>query len=187
MQAPPPSPPSDLVVLIADPDSNVLGRAAIQAQGQTVELDTEREVTRIVPGTPPSPPATMPEEEFQERFGSVLAVRVPRGESFVLYFRTGHHRLIGAFQPLLLKAIETIRNQPLAEVIVTGHTDTRGERDRNSRLGLRRAMFVRDRLVAAGIPVARIDTVSSGEVDPLVATPDGVAEPRNRRVEVIVR
>ena len=42
-------------------------------------------------------------------------------------------------------------------------------------------------LVAAGFPVERMDAVGRGERELIVPTADGVAEPRNRRVEVKLR
>jgi len=41
--------------------------------------------------------------------------------------------------------------------------------------------------VARGAAVEQISVDYQGEGDPLIPTADGVAEPRNRRVEVIVR
>jgi outer membrane protein OmpA-like peptidoglycan-associated protein len=46
---------------------------------------------------------------------------------------------------------------------------------------------VADLLVVAGVEPAIMEIVSHGEGDPLVATEDEVAEPKNRRVEVTVR
>jgi outer membrane protein OmpA-like peptidoglycan-associated protein len=42
-------------------------------------------------------------------------------------------------------------------------------------------------LVEIGIPIDRIRVAGRGEREPLVPTADNVDEPRNRRVEIIVR
>jgi OOP family OmpA-OmpF porin len=42
-------------------------------------------------------------------------------------------------------------------------------------------------LVAQGIAASSIVAVGRGKRELLVPTPDGVAEPRNRRVEIVVR
>ena len=57
----------------------------------------------------------------------------------------------------------------------------------NFALGLKRAMTVRNILVAAGLDRASIDATSDGELDLLVRTPDETPEPRNRRVVITVR
>jgi len=54
-------------------------------------------------------------------------------------------------------------------------------------LGLRRAVMVRNLLISAGVDAAQIQVTSLGETDLLVHTPDETAEPRNRRVDIIVR
>ncbi|MGH7187026.1 MAG: OmpA family protein, partial [Pseudomonadota bacterium] len=69
---------------------------------------------------------------------------------------------------------------------VTGHADRAGPDDYNTALSLRRSNAVRDALVARGIDGARISVGGRGEADPAVATADGIKEPANRRVEVII-
>jgi outer membrane protein OmpA-like peptidoglycan-associated protein len=53
-------------------------------------------------------------------------------------------------------------------------------------LSLRRANAVKDQLVREGIPAANITVVGRGESQPLVQTADGVREPQNRRVEIVL-
>jgi outer membrane protein OmpA-like peptidoglycan-associated protein len=47
--------------------------------------------------------------------------------------------------------------------------------------------MVRNLLINAGVDAAQIQVTSLGETDLLVHTPDETAEPRNRRVDIIVR
>ena len=46
---------------------------------------------------------------------------------------------------------------------------------------------MRDDLVKLGVAPGQIQVAGRGEREPLVATDDEVAEPRNRRVEISVR
>jgi outer membrane protein OmpA-like peptidoglycan-associated protein len=73
------------------------------------------------------------------------------------------------------------------EIVVIGHTDRVGTLEYNDKLSLKRADVVRAALVAAGVPPGQIDIAGRGEREPAVATPDEIAEPRNRRVEIMVR
>ena len=77
-----------------------------------------------------------------------------------------------------------LADKPAITLIVEGHCDERGSRDYNLALGDRRAVAVRDVLVANGMASARIRTVSYGKERPLAvgSTPEIWA--RNRRAVV---
>ena len=69
---------------------------------------------------------------------------------------------------------------------VFGHTDRVGPAAYNRRLAQRRAEAVRAALARRGVPLEAIETVATGEDQPLVETEDDVAEPQNRRVEILI-
>ncbi|HYX02161.1 MAG TPA: OmpA family protein [Reyranella sp.] len=87
----------------------------------------------------------------------------------------------------LSQVVTTFRNAGNANVTATGHTDTTGSPAYNMALSLRRANAVKDELVRQGVPAAAITVVGKGESELLVQTGDGVREPQNRRVEIVVR
>ena len=70
---------------------------------------------------------------------------------------------------------------------VTGHTDRVGTVQDNDRLSAERAETIRDVLIQHGLHANFVRAVGRGEREPLIPTPDEQDEPRNRRVEVIVR
>jgi OmpA family len=72
------------------------------------------------------------------------------------------------------------------QISVTGYTDTSGSAEHNLVLSQQRAETVADALVQEGVPATDIVTIGRGEEDLLVPTADGVVEPRNRRVEIVV-
>lgn len=69
----------------------------------------------------------------------------------------------------------------------TGHTDTAGSANYNMARSLRRASSVKNALVKEGVPATSITVVGCGETALLVPTKDGVREPQNRRVEIVVQ
>jgi len=77
------------------------------------------------------------------------------------------------------------RDYPVVTVI--GHTDTLGHRAANEQVGLRRAQAVAELLRTKGLEAMELRVESHGERNLLIATPDATAEPRNRRVEILVR
>jgi outer membrane protein OmpA-like peptidoglycan-associated protein len=87
----------------------------------------------------------------------------------------------------LAELFAEVAKRAAVEVQVTGHTDRVGTDTDNDRLSLERAEAVRAMLIQRGIQATFIRAVGRGEREPLVPTPDEQSEPRNRRVEVIVR
>ena len=71
-------------------------------------------------------------------------------------------------------------------VIVSGHADLAGPDPFNDGLSRRRAEAVSGALAKRGISPDRISVTAHGERRPRVTTPDGMREPRNRRVEITV-
>jgi outer membrane protein OmpA-like peptidoglycan-associated protein len=185
--APPVQPPSDLVVLVADPEDGTLGRAVVRAQGAMVELALEGAATRVFAGQPPGAPAPLAAADIQRIFGEALGARPLPPRHFLLYFQIGSDDLTAESQAELPQIVAFVRNRPVPDVSVIGHTDTTGTPASNTDLGLQRATLIGAQLVTAGIPANQIEITSHGEANLLVATPDNVAEARNRRVEVTVR
>lgn len=183
----PAKPPSDLVVLIANPEDGKLGRAVVRAQGGTVELTSEGSATRVVSGQAPGAPSTLAAAEIQRLFGQALDARPLPPRQFLLYFQTGSDDLTAESQAELPRIVEFVRNRPVPDVSVIGHTDTTGAPASNTELGLRRARLIGSQLVSAGLPANQLEVTSHGEANLLVTTADNVAEARNRRVEVTVR
>ncbi|WP_246503811.1 OmpA family protein [Plastoroseomonas arctica] len=70
---------------------------------------------------------------------------------------------------------------------VSGHTDRAGTPAYNQGLSQRRADAVAAELVRNGVARGDILVTAFGETRPLVATADGVREPQNRRVEILLR
>jgi outer membrane protein OmpA-like peptidoglycan-associated protein len=76
-------------------------------------------------------------------------------------------------------------NQPVF-VEIQGHTDATGNDTINQQLGLKRAEAVRLHLARAGLPLARMATISYGESAPLADNSTRDGRSTNRRVQLIV-
>lgn len=127
-------------------------------------------------------------EEVRTTFGPALGALPPRPVTFILHFGEGRDDLSPEARAFVMSTIlPEVARREAAEVVVVGHTDRMGSVAANDALALRRAERVRDELAGLGIPRDRIQAAGRGERDPLVPTPDEIPEPRNRRVEIIVR
>lgn len=76
-------------------------------------------------------------------------------------------------------------NQPVF-IEIQGHTDSSGSDAVNQQLGLKRAEAVRMYLARAGLPLARMSTISYGESAPLADNKTREGRSTNRRVQLIV-
>jgi hypothetical protein len=103
-----------------------------------------------------------------------------------VFFAFDRADLSEADRQVIAQAVEDYRRTGTARITVTGHTDASGSAAYNLGLSQRRAEAVAGELVRQGVPAAEIATVGRGEEDLLVPTADGVNEPRNRRVEIVV-
>ena len=75
-------------------------------------------------------------------------------------------------------------NAQYADVI--GHTDTRGSKAYNTRLANCRANAVADSMASTGINRQQLRVGARSELDPALATGDGVREALNRRVNITI-
>jgi outer membrane protein OmpA-like peptidoglycan-associated protein len=79
------------------------------------------------------------------------------------------------------------RGTGVTRIEVNGYTDRSGSDQYNQGLSVRRANAVAAELLRRGVPRNEIATRGFGESNPLVPTADGVREPQNRRVEIILK
>jgi peptidoglycan-associated lipoprotein len=79
-----------------------------------------------------------------------------------------------------------LKKYATAKVTIEGHCDERGTREYNLALGERRATAVKNYLVAAGIPAARVSTISYGKERPAVVGSNEAAWAQNRRSVTVV-
>jgi len=86
---------------------------------------------------------------------------------------------------ILDQAANTFRAGGVVTVHITGFTDTSGSAAYNQRLSERRAQHVAQILTHKGVPWNAMAIAGHGENDLAIPTPDGVREPRNRRVTVV--
>jgi outer membrane protein OmpA-like peptidoglycan-associated protein len=180
-------PGQDVVVLLPDPGDGTIGRAVVSNPAGAVDLAAARESTSVSLNQPPAPVTVMSQAEVRRLFGDALSALPPAPQHFILFFRFESDELTEESRALLPQVLQAIKNRPVPEIAVVGHTDTMGTAGSNIELGLRRANAIRSVLIDAGVDAALIEATSHGEADLLVKTADEVPEPRNRRVDITVR
>jgi len=102
-------------------------------------------------------------------------------------FDTGAAVLKPQAMAALDKLATTITDFNSTVIHVVGHTDSVGTDATNQSLSERRAASVANYLASRGVPVQRIRQEGRGERELLIRTADNVNEPRNRRVDIVLK
>jgi OOP family OmpA-OmpF porin len=126
-------------------------------------------------------------DEVKAKFGAALAAQPRREATFTLHFAEGRDEISEESRVQLDAALADIAARPVKDVLVIGHTDRVGSDPVNDSLARQRAETVRAELIRRGVDAENVQASGRGSRDPVVPTGPGVAEPRNRRVEIIVR
>ncbi len=142
---------------------------------------------------------TMPNNNFsvmaslQYKFGAPTVAPPPPAApavappSFMVFFDWDRSNLSQQALATIQQAANAFKTKGNARITATGHTDTSGPEAYNMALSLRRANAVKDALVRDGVPATAITVMGVGEKGLLVPTADGVREPQNRRVEIVIQ
>ncbi len=82
--------------------------------------------------------------------------------------------------------ISILKQYPNEDVLVIGHTDSKGANAYNQKLSVRRASSVANYLTANGVSTGRVTTKGMGETDPIVDNDTPEHRAQNRRVEFVL-
>jgi OOP family OmpA-OmpF porin len=114
------------------------------------------------------------------------AAPVAAARTFLVFFDWSKADLTDRARQIIGEAAAS-RGAGVTRIEVNGFTDRSGPADYNMQLSIRRANAVAAELVRRGVPRNEIVTRGFGEENNLVPTADGVREPQNRRVEIILK
>lgn len=129
---------------------------------------------------PPPPPVAAP--------APVQAAPAQQpARTFLVFFDWDRADLTARAREIVNEAAQNARRAQATRIEVAGHADRSGSPQYNERLSQRRAEAVAGELVRQGVRREDISISAFGESRPLVPTADGVREPQNRRVEIVLR
>jgi outer membrane protein OmpA-like peptidoglycan-associated protein len=126
------------------------------------------------------------EEELEgatvERVGEGIAVTFDSG----LLFGFDSYALSNAKKEDLRELAGTLQKYPDTNIIIEGHTDSKGADAYNQTLSENRANAVADYVVAQGVSRSRLTTKGYGETSPVASNDTDEGRAQNRRVNVII-
>lgn len=179
--------PRQSIVLVPDPAGHV-GAAEVRTSVGAQVLKKSGDMTRTQgAAAAPSAPTTADTVFVNATFSEALAVEPPPAQIFTLLFENGSSALRADSLGQLDEIAAASQRRMVVRVTISGHTDAVGSDKLNDGLARARTEEIKQQLLQRRVPLELISTSSHGKGNPLFPTPDGVAEPRNRRVVVIVR
>jgi OmpA-OmpF porin, OOP family len=107
--------------------------------------------------------------------------------SYLVFFDWDKATLSDRARQIIKEAADNSTRVQYTRIEVNGYTDTSGTRRYNMGLSIRRADAVKAELIKDGVPQSAITVQGFGDTHLLVPTGQGVREPQNRRVEIILR
>jgi outer membrane protein OmpA-like peptidoglycan-associated protein len=157
------------------PDNSVADRGKIEPDNYNHAVLVGLRYALFQPPPPPAPVVAP-------------AVQTPApARTFLVFFDWDRADLTARAREIIAEAAQNARRAAATRIEVAGHADRSGTPAYNQRLSQRRADAVAAELVARGIARDEIAVSAYGESRPLVPTADGVREPQNRRVEIVLR
>jgi OOP family OmpA-OmpF porin len=118
---------------------------------------------------------------------AAAAVPVAAARTYLVFFDWSKADLTDRARQIIGEAASARSSTGVTRIEVNGFTDRSGPASYNMQLSIRRANAVAAELVRRGVPRNEIVTRGFGEENNLVPTADGVREPQNRRVEIILK
>ena len=142
------------------------------------------------PAPPPPPPRPVPtpaplteDEIFQRKTLDQLNAERPLGDVFFDYDMSEIRA--DARGPLQMNA-DWMKKWTGTQIMLEGHSDSRGTSEYNLALGSRRANTIRDYMVSLGVPATRITVVSKGKEAPFCSDENEACWQQNRRGHFVI-
>ncbi len=116
------------------------------------------------------------------RVGEGIMLTMPAG----ILFESSKYDLTSSATGEISKLSAVLKKYPDTDILITGHADASGIKEKNQTLSEQRAQSVVTFLSTQGVDAARMRSVGKGDAEPIAdnATPEG--RTTNRRVEVAI-
>jgi outer membrane protein OmpA-like peptidoglycan-associated protein len=167
----------EIFTTVSNPATNrVVSAGTIEVEKYNHSVMLGLRYALFQPPAPPPPVAAPP-----------VAPAPAPARTYLVFFDWDRADLTARAREIIAEAATNSRRVQSTRIEVAGHADRSGSPQYNQRLSQRRADAVAGELVARGINRNEIVVTAFGESRPLVPTADGVREPQNRRVEIVLR
>ena len=107
--------------------------------------------------------------------------------TYLVFFDWDRADLTARARQIIAEAAQASTHVQLTQIEVSGYADRTGTAQYNLALSRKRADNVASELVRLGVPKSVIAIQAFGDTHLLVPTAEGVREPQNRRVEIVLK
>lgn len=108
-------------------------------------------------------------------------------DTFEVFFDYDKATISDTAAKIILDAATSAKNEKVTSITLSVHTDASGGTGASHSLAERRLNAISAELTKDGIPPGQIILSDVGTEKPLIPTEDGLHEPQNRRMEIILR
>ena len=126
----------------------------------------------------------LPPAQPEEARPSLLIKKIIRNVK--IYFDYNKASLRPDHIPILENAVRIIKNNPQADILITGNCDQRGSEAYNEKLGKRRGEAVKSFMLENAISEERIRIVSRGKLDAVAPVNDLIGMQKDRNAQFII-
>ncbi|HZX69851.1 MAG TPA: OmpA family protein [Rhodanobacter sp.] len=172
------------VTLLPDHSGHVGAVTVSNAQGRQ-RIDQAFHTVAVEQFSAPGKPRADNRQAFEKAHRALLDAQPTPPRNFMLNFLFDSMELTPASRKMLPEVIQVVRDRSPTEITVFGYADSSGTAAHNLKLSAERAWAVA-RLLKQISPKLPIDVRYFGDKVPLVPSPPGVPEPRNRRAEIVI-
>jgi outer membrane protein OmpA-like peptidoglycan-associated protein len=172
------------VTLLPDHSGHVGAVTVSNAQGQQ-RIDQAFNTVAVEQSSAPGTPRAIDRQAFETAHRALLDAQPTPPRSFMLNFLFNSMELTPDSKKMLPEVMQVVRDRSPTEITVFGYADSSGTAAYNLALSAERAHAVA-RLLKEIDPKLPLEVRYFGDKEPLVPSPRGVPEPRNRRAEIVI-
>ncbi len=110
----------------------------------------------------------------------------PQARNFYFGYNSADLPMNSELRSYISGVIQFMNQSPAARLVLTGHTDSRGDDAANLELGRKRAATMKKFFQDFGLAANRIEVASQGEKQPIATNDTEAGRTENRRVEVAI-
>ncbi|WP_324172428.1 OmpA family protein [Sulfurimonas sp.] len=115
---------------------------------------------------------------------SVDPIGCALGKELEIIFKLNSDKILKSSYEKIVTFAVFLKQNPVFNAQIIGHTDSIGKAELNMRLSQRRAATAKSALIYEGIAASRITTKGRGELDPIQSNRTKEGRAKNRRIEV---